>query len=78
MLGAAEADALGAVGASLCGLLGLVGVGPDAHAADAVGPAQDALQVGLVLEAGLDRGQGAQEDLAGRAVDADPVALLEA
>ena len=34
VLGAAEADALGAVAARLRGLLGLVGVGPDAQAAD--------------------------------------------
>ena len=52
VLGAAEADALGAVGARQGGLLGLVGVGPDAHAPDVVGPVQDLLQLGLVLEAG--------------------------
>ncbi len=67
----------GAVAAGLGGLLGLVGVGPDAHAADLVGPAEDALELGLVLEAGLDRRQGADVQRAGRAVEADPVALLE-
>ena len=77
VLGAAEADALGAVAAGLCGLLGLVGVGPDLHAADLVRPAQDLLELGLVLEAGLDGRQRADEDLAGGAVDADPVALAE-
>ena len=78
VLGAAEADALGAVAAGLRGLLGLVGVGPDLHAADLVGPAEDLLELGLVLEAGLDRRQRAEEDLARGAVDADPVALGEA
>ena len=54
VLGAAQADALGAVAAGLRGLLGLVGVGPDLHPADLVGPAEDLLELGLVLEAGLD------------------------
>ena len=58
--------------------LGLVGIGPHLQAAHLVRPAQDLLEAGLVLEADLDRGQGAQEDLAGRAVEADGVALLEA
>ena len=50
VLRAAQADALGAVAAGLGGLLGLVGVGPDAHAADPVGPAEDLLELGLLLE----------------------------
>ena len=73
----AQADALGAVAAGHGRLLGLVGVGPDLHAADLVGPAEDRLELGLVLEPGGDRRQRAEEDLAGRAVDADPVALGE-
>ena len=77
VLGAAQADALGAVAAGLGGLLGLVGVGPHAHAADLVGPAEDLLELGLVLEPGADRRDGAEVDLAGRAVDADLVAFLE-
>ena len=75
VLGAAEADALGAVAAGLRGLLGLVGVRPDAHPADLVGPAEDLLELGLVLEAGLDRRQRAEVEVAGRAVEAEPVAL---
>ena len=55
VLGAAQADALGAVTAGLGGLLGLVGVGPDAHPADLVGPAEDLLELGLVLEPGARR-----------------------
>ena len=35
------------------------------------------LELGLVLEAGLDRRQRADVERAGRAVEADPVALLE-
>ena len=77
VLGPAQADALGAVAAGLGGLLGLVGVGPDAHPADLVGPAEDALELGLVLEAGRDRRERADVDRAGRPVEADPVALLE-
>ena len=52
VLGAAEADALGAVGAGLSGLFRLVGVGPDLQLADLVGPAEDGLQVLLVLDSG--------------------------
>ena len=55
VLGAAQADALRAIAAGLGGLLGLVGVGPDAHPADPVGPAEDLLELGLVLEPRLDR-----------------------
>ena len=77
VLGAAQADALGAVAAGHRGLFGLVGVGPDLHPADLVGPAEDRLELGLVLEPRGDRRQRADEDLAGRAVDADPVALGE-
>ena len=56
VLGPAEADALGAVAARLGRLLGLVGVGPDAHPPDLVGPAEDLLELGLVLEPRTDRG----------------------
>ncbi len=69
VLGAAQADALRAVAPGLRGLFGLVGVGPDLHPADLVGPAQDRLELGLVLEPRVDRRQRADEDLAGRAVE---------
>ncbi len=77
MLGPAEADPLGAVAPGLGRLLGLVGVRPDAHPAELVGPAEDRLELGLILEAGLDRRQRSDEDLAGRAVESHPVALLD-
>ena len=77
VLGAAQADALRAVAAGLGGLLGLVGVGPDAHPADLVGPAEDLLELGLLLEPRGHGREGAQVQRAGRAVEADPVALLE-
>ena len=64
VLGAAEADALGAVAAGLLGLLGLVGVGPHAHPADLVGPAEDLLELGLVLEPRLDGRQRAEVERA--------------
>ncbi len=77
VLGAAETDALGAVGSSLSGFLGLVGVGPDHQAADLVRPLEDLLQILLILEPGGDRRQRAEEDLARRAVEADEVAFLD-
>ena len=77
VLGAAQADALGAVGARLSGFLGLVGVGPDLQPADLVGHRQDGLKVLLVLVARVDRRQGADEDFAGGAVEADRVAFLD-
>src|SRR5215210_6966793 len=77
VLGPAEADALRAVAPGLRGLLGLVRVGPDLEPADFVGPAEDLLELGLVLEPGRDGRDRAQIDLAGRAVDADRIALGE-
>ena len=78
VLRAAEADALRAVAQGLCGLLWLVGVGPDLEPADLVRPREDLLELGLLLEASRDGRQRGQEDLARGAVDADPVALTEA
>ena len=77
VLGPAEADALGAVAACLGGLFGLVRVRPHAEAADLVGPAEDPLEVGLLLVSGRHGRERAGEDVAGRAIEADPVALLE-
>src|SRR6185369_3088709 len=77
VLGAAQADALGAVASGLGGLLGLVGVGPDLHPPDLVGPGEDLLELGLVLEASLDRRELAEVEVAGRAVEAQPGALFE-
>ena len=77
VLGPAQADALRAVAPGHRGLFGLVGVGPDLHPADLVGPAEDRLELGLVLEPRRDRRQRADEDLAGRTVEADRVAFLE-
>ena len=77
MLGAAEADALGAVGARLSGFFRLVGVGPDLQPADLVGPTQDRLEVLLVLVPGVNGRQSADEDLTGRAVEADRIAFLD-
>ena len=78
MLGPAQPDAPRAVAPGLGRLLGLVGVRPDGHPSEAVGPAEDRLELGLVLEAGLDRRDRPHEDLPGRAVDADPIAFDEA
>ena len=91
VLGPAEADALGPEGHGVGGLVGLVGVGPDLERPVLVGPGHD-LGEGLVdgrlgrVERLFDQdledlgGLGvdlALDDLAGRAVDRDPVAFLE-
>ena len=75
VLGAAEADALGAELAGVGGVGAVVGVGPHGELAlaDLVGPAEDGRQgaVGLRLPSGA-----AEDDLAGRPVDRDDVALV--
>ena len=78
VLGSAQADALRAVAARHGRLLGLVGVGPDLQAAGAVGPLEHLLELGLVLEACRGGGQRADEHLAGRAVERDPLPFAEA
>ena len=77
VLGPAQADALRAVAPREGRLLRLVGVRPDLHAADLVGPTEDRLKLGLVLEPGGDGRQRTDEHLAGRAIEADPVAFRE-
>ena len=77
VLRAAQADALRAVAPGHRRLFGLVRVGPDLHPADVVRPGKDLLELGLVLEPRVDRGQGADVEGARRAIEADPVALLE-
>ena len=77
VLGPAQADALRAIAASLGGFLGLVGVRPDLHPADLVGPAQDPLELRLVLEPGFDGRQCADVQRTARSIETDPVTLLE-
>ena len=91
VLGAAEADALGAEGNRVGGLIGLIGVGADVDLAHAVGPLHDLL-VHLVhrgvlrIESPVDehlqhlaraRRDVAEHHLAGRAVDRDVIALAD-
>jgi hypothetical protein len=75
VLGAAEADALGAEGGRLRGVVRRVGVGADLQAAELVRPAHDAAEV-----AG-DAGRGGLDllavDVAGGAVDGEVVALFK-
>ncbi len=75
VLGSAQADALGTIAARLGGLLWLVRVRPDAHAPDLVRPAEDRLELRLVLEPRLDRRECTQVEVARRAVEAQPGAL---
>src|SRR4029079_16322374 len=75
--GCAEADALRAVDARLRRFFGLVRVRPDLEAPHLVGPAQQRVQRGLVLEARGHRRHFADERLAAAAVDAEPVALAD-
>ena len=75
VLGAAQADALGAELAGVGGVGAVVGVGPHGELAlaDLVGPAEDDVELGRRLR----RAQRdlAEHDLAGRAVERDHVAL---
>jgi hypothetical protein len=76
VLGAAQADALGAEAAGALGVARVVGVGPHAQAADLVGPLEQRAQVLLALEVGIVGGELTEEDLAGAAVDRDPLPLV--
>ncbi len=75
VLGAAEADALGAKQASILGVAGNVGVGANLQPADRIDPGHECDQIGIV---GLrvQRLQFAGDHAAGGAVQRKPVALL--
>ena len=75
MLGAAEADALGAEGSRLAGVRGRVGVGAHLHPPDRVGPSHQGGEIAGHL--GLNHRHGALHDLAGSAVDGEDVAPLQ-
>ena len=75
VLGAAEADALGAQLARLLGVARRVRVRADLQAAELVGPRHDAAE--LARDRGVHGGDDAVVDVAGAAVDGDPVALAE-
>src|SRR6185369_6041212 len=69
-------DALGTKLARETALLGRIRVHPHAERATRVRPRQQLDQLLLFAEVGLDRGEVAEEDLAGRSVDGDRVALV--
>ena len=75
VLGAAQADALGAESARRLGVARRVGVGAHLELAGRVGPAHQGRELARQLR--LDHGDGAVQHLAGRAVDGDDVALLQ-
>ena len=75
VLGAAQADALGAEVARLARVLGRVGVGPHAERAQLVRPAQHGVEVGVDL--GLHERHVIGGDAAGRAVGGQHVALAQ-
>lgn len=75
VLGAHQADALGAELAGPAGVLGGVGVGPHPQRAYPVGPGQEAVE--FLTRAALDQGDLADVHRPGGAVDADDVALFE-
>ena len=74
VLGAAQADALRAELHRLSGVPGVVGVGAHAHLAVLVRPGHDAAE--FAGDGGVDGGDGLAVDVAGGAVQGDPVALL--
>jgi hypothetical protein len=76
VLGAAQADALGAVLPRAAGVRRIVRVGPHLQAPRCVGPAQQLHQVG-VADVGDDGLEPGRVDLARGAVDRHPRALLE-
>ena len=73
VLGAAEANALGAEAASALCVSRVVSVGPDLKASNLVSPAQQGDEVGLLFELGEDCGDLAEVDLASRTVQGNPV-----
>ena len=75
VLGAAQADALGAVAAGPDGILRVVGVRPHTQLADFVCPLEQRVQLDFVVEVGILCRQLAEEDLARAAVEADPFAF---
>ena len=75
MLGTAQTDALGTHIDSVLSVGRVVGVGQDLQLASLVGPAHEALEVGVL--GGSNGSDLALVDVAGGAVDADPVALME-
>ena len=75
VLGAAQADALGAERARLLGVARDVGVGAHLEPADLVGPAHEACRTRRSPRRRC-VGAAPSVDLAGRAVERDPVALL--
>ena len=74
MLGAAQADALSAQLTGLGGVVGGVGIGADLQPAILIGPGHDAAEV--AAHAGVHGGHSAVVDVAGGAVQAQPVALV--
>ena len=74
VLGTAQANALGAEVHSLLGVLGGVGVGAHLERAVLVSPAHEAAE--LTGDGGLGGGDGFAVNVAGGAVDGDPVAFL--
>ena len=75
MLGAAQADALRAEGIALSGVPGIVGIGVHLELAVLVGPAHQAAEV-AGAGIGGHGGDGLAVNIAGGAVQTDPVALV--
>ncbi len=75
VLGAAQADALGAIGAGPGRLDRVIRVGSHVEATEVVGPAEELLEP-RVVEVGGDGVELAGVDRAGRAVDRDPLSFV--
>ncbi len=77
VLGAAQADALRAIGAGAGRLLLIVGVGPHHQATDFVGPAQNLEQLGLLFQLGSHDGNLPDVHIALGPVQRDELAFLD-
>ena len=75
VLGAAQADALGAEGDGLLGVAGGVGVGADLQGALGVRPSHEALEV--ARNGGFHGGNSLTVDVTGRAVDGDVIPFAD-
>ena len=77
VLGAAEADALGAIRAGAAGIFGIVGIGPNLQARNLVRPGQEGHQFFLLFNLDGKEVEFTQVNFAGGAIDGNPFAFFD-